>query len=140
MNTDLNTRGRITMRGIERCTPKMNSFLTKAWGTTLSPLPSIWWVGLLKRLMPLSDKAPWPVRQEEASQITFPQVANSCPPLRPLQCWPEPGVAPPNPPALCALVKCGCNATSKLPFTQTDLEKRSFDPQICLCLRITGEF
>lgn len=75
MNTNLNTRGRITIKGIERCTPKMNSFLTEVWGATLSLLPSRWWVGLLERLIPLSDKIPWPVRQEEASQITFPQVA-----------------------------------------------------------------
>lgn len=82
MNTDLNIRGRITIKGLERCTPKMNSFLTEVWGATPSLLPSRWWVGLLKRLIPLSDK-------REAGR-SFPDHlspgGNSCLPSGPLQC------------------------------------------------------
>lgn len=37
----------------------------------------------------------------------------------------------PELPALSTLVKYGCDTTSKLPFIQTNLEKRSFVPKLC---------
>ena len=76
MGTTFNTRGRITIKGIERCTSEDEFLSCRSVGCYTLPF-AFQMVGrhLLERLIPLSDKIPWPMRQKEASQITFPWVA-----------------------------------------------------------------
>lgn len=52
---------------------KVNSCLAQVWGVTLFCLPD-GGQALLESLVGLSDKIPWPVRQKEATQITFLRV------------------------------------------------------------------
>ena len=53
----------------------MNFFLARVWVVTLYLLHQMVGRHLLEKLIPFLDKVPWPVRQKEASQVTFPQVA-----------------------------------------------------------------
>ena len=73
MGTNFNTRGKITIKGIEKCTPEDEFLSCRSVGCyILCLLPSRWWVRyLLQRLIPLSDEIPWPVRQKVPPRSPF---------------------------------------------------------------------
>lgn len=114
---------------------KVNSCLAQVWGVTLFCLPD-GGQALLERLVPLSDKIPWPVRQKEATQITFLWVAI---PAFPVGLCNVPGTwdTPLSPP-------CSVHASegwrwhgAKSFCVQADLDKGSFPPETCHHIKIT---